>query len=151
MKPVVEEKPLVLYVEDDPGNWEVAELRLRARFRLVWARTDREACELATKFATSLHAVLMDVELKGSQLDGRELTKLFRGRPDAQRPDFARDVPKLECPLFFVTAFGNLHGDDALKQCGGDGVVPKPVDFVKLTLLLARTNMQRAMNTLQHK
>ncbi|MFZ5442078.1 MAG: response regulator [Myxococcota bacterium] len=140
--------PLVLYVEDDPTNWEVTELRLRPRFRMLWARTDLEACALARQHAKELHAVLMDIQLQGSTLDGIALTRLLRGKPVEPLPDYARQLPRLECPIFFVTAFGTLHDPEALREAGGDSHVPKPVDFVKLSLLLAQANMRRALMTL---
>jgi CheY-like chemotaxis protein len=140
--------PLVLYVEDEPDNWEVTELRLRRRYRLLWARTDVEACALARQYGPSLHAVLMDVQLKGSALDGLALTRLFRGKL-ATPPAVAEGVPTLECPIFFVTAYGNLHSAAEFDEAGGDAHVPKPVDFFKLNNLLARENARRAMASLK--
>lgn len=139
----------VLYVEDEESNWEVTELRLRKHYKLLWARTDVEACALIRQYGKDLHAVLMDVQLKGSQLDGIQLTKLLRGKPVEGSPDFASDLPTMSCPIFFVTAYGNLHSGDEFTQAGGDAHVPKPVDFVKLSLLLARSSMQRAMDSLK--
>jgi len=139
----------VLYVEDEESNWEVTELRLRKHYKLLWARTDVEACALVRQYGPTLHAVLMDVQLKGSQLDGMALTKLLRGKPVAGAPDFANGLPTLACPIFFVTAYGNLHSNDEFHEAGGDAHVPKPVDFVKLSLLLARSSMQRAMDSLK--
>lgn len=140
---------LVLYVEDEPSNWEVTELRLRKKFKLLWARTDQEACALVRQHGPELYAVLMDVQLQGSALDGLALTKLFRGSATAPLPDFAEGIAPLTCPIFFVTAYGNLHSPQEMEGAGGDAHVPKPVDFVSLTLLLARHNMRRAMNTLK--
>lgn len=139
---------LVLYVEDEPANWEVTELRLRKKFKLLWARTDREAIALVRQYGPQLHAVLMDVQLQGSALDGLALTRLFRGKATLP-PEVAEGLTPLECPIFFVTAYGNLHSPEEMDAAGGDAHVPKPVDFVKLTLLLARTSMKRAMDTLK--
>jgi CheY-like chemotaxis protein len=147
-KPMEPEKT-VLYVEDEESNWEVTELRLRKHYKLLWARTDVEACALVRQYGSTLHAVLMDVQLKGSQLDGIQLTKLLRGKPVEGAPDFANELPAMTCPIFFVTAYGNLHSNDEFNRAGGDAHVPKPVDFVKLSLLLARSSMQRAMDTLK--
>lgn len=140
---------LVLYVEDEPANWEVTELRLRKKFKMIWARTDQEACALVRQYGPQLHAVLMDVQLRGSVLDGLALTRLFRGKPGGPLPEFAQDLAPLECPIFFVTAYGNLHSPEEMDAAGGDAHVPKPVDFLKLTLLLARNSMKRAMDTLK--
>lgn len=137
---------LVLYVEDDPTNWEVTELRLRKKFNLLWAKTDREACDLVRQHGNTLHSILMDVHLSGSELNGLALTRLFRGRPQEPVPDFAQGLPALSCPIFFVTAFGNLHSPDEMEAAGSDAHVPKPVDFIKLTMLLARSGMKRALD-----
>lgn len=142
---------LVMYVEDEPANWEVTELRLRNKFKLLWARTDAEACAFVRQYGAQLHAVLMDVQLRGSALDGLMLTRLFRGQalPLPTLPGYAEGVPTLTCPIFFVTAYGNLHSPQEMDAAGGDAHVPKPVDFVKLSLLLAQSNMKRAMESLK--
>lgn len=142
---------LVLYVEDEPANWEVTELRLRKKFRLLWAKTDREACALVKKHGPHLHAILMDVQLQGSALDGLALSLLFHGLLPEPLPDYAVGIAPLKCPLFFVTAYGNLHSPQEMAAAGGDAHVPKPVDFVKLTLLLAQDSMKRALDSLQQK
>ena len=147
--PKTEPELLVLYVEDEQANWEVTELRLRKKFKLLWARTDHEACALVRQYGPRLHAVLMDVQLQGSALDGLALTRIFRGKATGPIPEFAQGIAKLECPLFFVTAYGNLHSPQEMTDAGGDEHVPKPVDFLKLTLLLARNSMKRAMDTLK--
>lgn len=145
-KPLEPEK-MVLYVEDEESNWEVTQLRLRKHYKLLWARTDVEACSLVRQYGPTLHAVLMDVQLKGSQLDGLQLTRVLRGKPVEGAPDFARALLPIGCPIYFVTAYGNLHSGDEFTQAGGDAHVPKPVDFVKLSLLLARSSMQRVMDS----
>lgn len=139
----------VLYVEDERSNWEVTELRLRKKFKLLWARTDQEACALVRQYGPELHAILMDVQLQGSALDGLALTRLFRGKASGPVPEFAQGIAPVTCPIFFVTAYGNLHSPQAMDAAGGDAHVPKPVDFLKLTLLLARNSMKRAMDTLK--
>ena len=140
----------VLYVEDELANWEVAELRLRSKYDLRWAKSDAEACEAVQKAGERLHAILMDVQLKGSTLDGLQLTRLFRGKlPLADQPSYARGLPVLSCPIFFVTAYGNLHSPIEMDAAGGNGHVPKPIDFFKLTLLLANASARRAIETLK--
>lgn len=140
---------LVLYVEDEPANWEVTELRLRRKFKLLWARTDQEACALVRQYGPQLYAILMDVQLQGSALDGLALTRLFRGKASGPLPEFAQGLAPVTCPIFFVTAYGNLHSPQEMDAAGGDAHVPKPVDFLSLTLLLARNSMKRAMDTLK--
>lgn len=137
---------VVLYVEDEASNWEVTELRLKSRFKLVWAKSAEEACAAVRQFGGKFHAVLMDIQLKGSPLDGLQLTQLFRGKAvDFPVPAFAQGVPRVECPIFFVTAFGNVHSPETMDKAGGDAFVPKPVDFLKLSNLLATAAAKRAM------
>jgi CheY-like chemotaxis protein len=140
---------VVLYVEDEASNWEVTELRLRNRFKLVWAKTAEEACAAVRQFGGKFHAVLMDIQLKGSPLDGLQLTRLLRGKPaDFEVPAFAKDVPRVDCPIFFVTAFGSHYSPEKMDAAGGDAYVPKPVDFLKLSNLLATAAARKALASL---
>lgn len=141
---------VVLYVEDEAANWEVTELRLKGRFTLIWAKSAEEACAAVRARQGQFHAVLMDIQLKGSEVDGLQLTALLRGKPvDFPVPAFAKDLPPLDCPLFFVTAFGTVHGEERMNEVGGDAWVPKPVDFVKLSNLLASTAARRVLEALK--
>src|SRR5437879_271730 len=98
--------PTILYVEDEDENWTVAELRLRGRFHMVRAATDEEACQAVRDHGHSLHTVLMDIQLKGSQLDGIKLCRLFRGALEgADLPPYARGCPTITAPIIFVTAY----------------------------------------------
>ena len=130
---------LVLYVEDNDDNWAVAEMRLANNYRVLRAANDREACELFRTHADNLYIVLMDIELKGSRLDGIALTKLLRAQiPSAELPDYARDVPPSNVPVIFVTAYHTTLTEE-LKAAGGNLVVPKPIEFMRL--LRALTTM----------
>jgi CheY-like chemotaxis protein len=136
--------PLVLYVEDDDENWNVTELRLRPKFRLIRARTDIEACEALRANADQLLAVLMDIELKGSALSGVQLTKLLRGQTlEREPPSYARALPTVDVPIIFVTAYGDRYPEKDLLIMGGNQVILKPVDFPKLALALERFGASR--------
>ncbi len=56
---------------------------------------------------------------------------------------------KVTCPIFFVTAYGDLYSGPSLTEAGADGWLPKPVDFMKLLTLLARANAMRAVAALK--
>lgn len=136
-------RPL-LYVEDNDDNWAVAELRLGARFQLIRAATDRKACELLAKEGPRLCAVLMDIELQGSELNGIELARLIRGtnqRPSL--PPYAKAVPVMNVPLIFVTAYNQVYSEDVLKAAGGDLIMAKPVDFRALNMALMNLQVGR--------
>lgn len=134
----------LLYIEDNDDNWIVAKLRLADAFELTRAATDVQACEFLKSRGTSLSGVLVDIELQGSTLNGIQLVKLLRGTdPGVAIPDFARDIPKLEVPVLFLTAYGQVYSEASLKTAGGDGLVEKPVDFKKLNLMLMRLQVNR--------
>jgi CheY-like chemotaxis protein len=135
----------VLYVEDEPENRDVAELRLRRSYDLLLAATDEEACRIVKERGHELAAILMDIQLKGSVLDGIALVKLFRGTlPTAELPAFARDVPVLSAPILFVTAYGARYSEPELLAAGAQRLVTKPVNFSELTLALVDLHLRRA-------
>ncbi len=131
------ERGRLLYVEDDDENWQVAELRLGEEFELVRAANAREACRILKDSAGSLMAILMDIELRGSELNGIELTELFRGKRQTRTlPEFAHALPTYTNPIIFVTAHGARYSDVQLMLFGADRVIPKPVNFNALSLAL---------------
>lgn len=132
-------KGIILYVEDEDENWAVAELLLRRSYNLLRARDDREACALVNEKRDDIGAVLMDIQLAGSLLDGLKLTRLLRGRLGAaEMPSYAQVVRKLDVPIIFVTAYGARYTEPDLIAAGGDAMLQKPVDFVQLTSTLSR-------------
>ncbi len=137
---------LLLYVEDVDDNWEVARLRLERTYDLIRASNDVEACTQVAAHGMNLYAILMDIELKGSRLDGIELTKLIRGKLVRNSlPDYARTCPVLtELPILFVTAYGGRYSAPELLSYGGNRLINKPVDFMDLTLTLTRLNLDKA-------
>jgi CheY-like chemotaxis protein len=138
-------RPPLLYVEDNDDNWHVTELRLGRSYDLVRAKTDREACKILAE-PRKLYAILMDVELSGSRLNGIQLTQLIRGTlPDSGLPDYARKVPLLEVPVLFVTAYGNAYPRSDLLACGADDVLGKPVNFTQMNLALANLYINRVL------
>jgi len=143
--PKGDRRELLLYVEDDDDNWRVAELRLGAMYRIHRATNSKQACELLRDNGRTFSAVLMDIELKGSDLDGVALTELIRGKPAARgAPWYARQVPVLDTPIIFVTAHNAKYSDTFLLLAGGDKVIPKPVDFGALNSALTQLYLLRA-------
>lgn len=134
----------LLYVEDDDSNWQVAELRLGRSYDLVRASSDEQACKVLAARGGQLAAILMDIELRGSQLDGLQLTQLIRGKLERSRlPAYATGVPVLDVPVIFVTAHGADYPGPALFAAGGQRVLGKPVDFSALTLALTQFHLER--------
>lgn len=132
-------KELLLYVEDDDDNWEIAELRLAKNYDLVRAATDEQACRLIRERKSEIDVILMDIELRGSELNGVELTELLRGNRLAGReylPAYARDLPAVSKPVVYVTAHGARYTSVQLLLSGADKVITKPVNFSDLQLAL---------------
>lgn len=138
-------RELLLYVEDDDENWHVAELRLSRLYRIHRATSSKHACELLREGGQVFSAILMDIELKGSELDGVALTKIIRGKPAMRgAPAYVAQVPVLDTPIIFVTAHNAKYSDEALMLAGGDKVIPKPVDFGTLNTALTHLYLSRA-------
>ena len=136
-------RPIILYVEDEDQNWDVAELRLADAFVMLRASTAEEACRILRERGPELTAILMDIELRGSDLNGVELTELFRGRLSGRElPSYARGLPVTTKPIVFVTAHGARYSDVQLMLFGADRVIQKPVNFASLNLALAHLQLK---------
>ncbi len=143
------EKPYVLYVEDEDENFEVTQLRLGQKYNLLRARNAEEACRTVSVFGNKLMAILMDIQLSGSLLDGIQLTRLLRGSMERSGlPPWAAGAPTTQAPILFVTAYGARYSDAELKEAGGNFVMFKPVDFLKLSLGLANIALGKVKNAL---
>jgi CheY-like chemotaxis protein len=134
----------ILYVEDNDDNWRVAELRLGAKFALARAHGDEEACKLLRSAGDQFVAILMDIELQGSVLNGIDLTRLIRGRPlSVAVPAFAVGMPRFDMPVIFMTAYGEIHAESTLRAAGGDSLMTKPIDFKQLNMALMNLYVNR--------
>lgn len=134
---------LVLYVDDDKDNWEVSHLALRRRFDLLWAKNAQEAVQLITEHHERLSAILIDIELQNSLLNGIQLAQLIRGRLSEENiPSYAATLPVLRTPIFFVTAHGKRYAAEELLEVAYE-VMHKPVDFAQLSLALTDLDMRQ--------
>jgi CheY-like chemotaxis protein len=139
-----EPRKLVLCVEDEPDNRQVVSARLARNCDLVVAADDREACQALLEHGSKLSIILMDIELKGSLLNGVDLTRLLRGKLSrTQVPDFAAAVPQLDTPVLFVTAYGQRYRRSELLMAGADEIIQKPVDSVELHTAMTRVYLAR--------
>lgn len=142
-------KPVLLYVDDEEENQKVAKLRLKKDYDLLLASSSSEACELIANNAKRIEAILMDIELQGSELDGIRLTKLIRGTlAPSELPEYGRRVPVLDIPIVFVTAYGDRYSEEELLAAGGNQIIRKPVDFLQLTMALTQIHLQHVKNRL---
>ena len=126
----------VLYVEDDDVVWEVCHFGLKNDYQLTRARDAREVFSHLRKSTFDL--ILMDIQLQGSDFDGIEITKMLRDTFDGKRPSYALLRDPIKCPLIFVTAFKDRYSKSMLLAAGGDEVIYKPVDFMRLSLAITR-------------
>ncbi len=132
----------ILYVEDEDINWELTEVSFRGRYNLHRAKSSREAFELLAKNTYDL--ILMDIQLSASDLNGIEITQVLRGRYEGQLPHYATRVAATTVPIIFVTAYTARYTKDELIAAGGVDMIPKPVDFVKLSLTITRLILRDA-------
>lgn len=141
-------RELLLYVEDDDDNWEVAEYRLSESYDIIRAANAEEACKIVRERRSEIDLILMDIELRGSDLNGVELTELLRGNslPASKMvPAYARNLPPVSKPVIYVTAHGKRYTNVQLMLSGADKVIAKPVNFADLRnavseLIQERTN-----------
>ncbi|MBI5549247.1 MAG: response regulator [Deltaproteobacteria bacterium] len=146
-RPSTGDKKLILYVEDDDSSWEIAELALRERFELRRAANARQVFEIVAREHFS--AILMDIELAGSDLDGITITRQLKGRIDLSEPAYARNAHKPDLPIIFVSAYTARYTPSSLLEAGGDDVIPKPVNFRALTAALTKLTLKAATSLLQ--
>jgi CheY-like chemotaxis protein len=140
-------KDTILYVEDEKDNWDVAQLRLSGSYDLIWAVNDKEACREIRTRGKGIAAILMDIQLGGSLLNGIELTQLVRGKLARDTlPDYAKDVPTLDIPILFVTAYASRYSEQELLGYGANQLITKPVSFGALSLALTTIMLSRVAN-----
>ena len=133
-----------MYVEDDENNREVAKLHLEDKYKLIFAATSRSAANFLVTKKDEIEVILMDIELKGSELDGIILTKLLRGKSvDIDLPSYAEKIPVLDTPVIFITGYGARYPEPVLLEAGGDSVVFKPVEAAQLALALTQIRFKR--------
>lgn len=133
----------ILYVEDEDANWEVTQLSLRGKYELVRARSAEEAFQLIPNGSFDL--ILLDIQLKGSGLNGIEMCEVLTGRRTTNLPEFAREA-RFDGPIVFVTAYAALHSREELKVSGARDLISKPVDFTHLLMVLSRIMVQGAVS-----
>jgi CheY-like chemotaxis protein len=117
-------------------------LRLGKSYELLRAANSRDACRVVQVHRAELYAVLMDIQLVGSDLDGIELAKALRGRPGPSAPEYAQSLT-IDVPIIFVTAHGAVLAPAIIAAAGADSVLFKPVDFMRLMRALTECHLER--------
>jgi CheY-like chemotaxis protein len=113
----------ILIVDDNPMNLKLEKRLLEAeQYQVLTARNAEETLEILEHFKPRL--VLMDFQLPG--LDGLELTKIIRGKPDNK-----------EMVILLLTSY-DQQGDEAkAKAAGCNGYLTKPIDTQVLPTVIA--------------
>ena len=145
----MQQKPIVLLVEDDRAIGTLVSKRLGDRYQVLVAGTDREACNFLRLNGRKLQA-LMDLQLIGSHLDGVDLIRLIRGCLELDKtPGYARGLARLEVPIFIASAAPERVSEAERRELGLDGAIPKPIDFRFLSLCLAQASIRQVVTGLQ--
>ena len=58
-------------------------------------------------------------------------------------PPYAQNMPVLQTPIFFLTAYGDSFSDGDLEDAGGNRIIGKPINFGFLNLALAQTTLSK--------
>lgn len=148
--PDSEPRPRVLYVEDEKDNVDVLAYRLAKHYKILWAQNDREAIDLLSRHQDELYAILMDIQLMGSHLDGIQLTRAIRDiAPPEPLPeiDALPAVPVLrEVPIIFLTGYISRYSREELGEAGGNALLGKPFDFHEVLEAIGQLGKAREAN-----
>jgi two-component system cell cycle response regulator DivK len=140
-------KNVILYVEDDDENWQTTDLWLCGKYNVVRAKDAQEFVQLVHTYQSNLLAILMDIQLHGSALNGLELTRLLRG--ELPRDNLAEELasaPILKrIPIIVMTAYAGTYSEKQIKEAGADTLLTKPVDFEKLLHLLTKLFISKTL------
>jgi len=110
---VIEGKPVVLVVEDNPDNMITAKALLSDSFTVLEARDGYEGISIAKKHIPNL--ILMDIALPG--MDGIEAFKIIKNDPNL-----------LKIPVIALTASAMNSDREAILTHGFDSYIAKPLD-----------------------
>ena len=134
--PAAKPKHRILFVEDEDMNWEVGSLHLADKYQLLRAKNAMEVFQALGR--SDFHAILMDIQLAKSDLDGIQITQALRGKLVGELPAYAKGVKVTDLPIIFMTAYAARYSREFLLTVGGDDVLHKPVNFVSLASTLSR-------------
>jgi len=110
---IIEGKPLVLVVEDNPDNMTTAKAVLADKFTVLGATDGKTAIELAKQHLPNL--ILMDIDLP--VMNGIEAFKAIRS-----------NARLLHIPIIALTASAMVSDRETILAHGFDGYIVKPID-----------------------
>ncbi len=110
---IIEGKPLVLIVEDNPDNMITAKALLEPDYDIIEATDGIKSIEMARKHKPNL--ILMDIALP--EMNGIEAFKAIRG-----------DTHLQNIPIIALTASAMISDSETILSYGFDGYLPKPIE-----------------------
>ena len=133
-KPAVEERTVILVVDDAADNVALLSLDLQHMgYRVVTATNGEEAVSVASAILPNL--ILMDISMP--RLDGLGATRKIRELE-----------PLREVPVIALTAFDTEGFKKAAYDAGVSGYLTKPIDFTRLHQLIGRLLASGAVDSL---
>ena len=120
---MLQELPLLLYVEDDDISQRVVGRFLQGICKLAFAKTGHEALELANK--TLYEGFLMNIHLGG--MDGKQVTKELR-----------KLLQYATTPIIAVTAFAMRGDEEEFIGAGCTDYISKPFSQDELVSLIKK-------------
>lgn len=109
---IIEGKPVVLVVEDNPDNMVTVKALLADQYSVIEATDGSEGIEMAKEYRPNL--ILMDIALSG--IDGIEAFKVIRAVPELKH-----------IPIIALTASAMIHDRETILSHGFDAFVAKPI------------------------
>lgn len=116
--------PPTLLVEDDEATGALVKELLAGSRPVIWARTAEEA--LTASRAQPFALVLLDIHLRGSDIDGVGLLQLLREQPAYRR-----------VPIYAMTAYAMPGDRERFLSAGFDAYLAKPFEASELRRLVA--------------
>jgi len=110
---IIEGKPMVLVVEDNPDNMTTAKAILADNYTVIEATDGQSGIEMAEKNVP--HLILMDIELPG--MDGITAFKTIRNNTRLQH-----------IPVIALTASAMTSDRETILAHGFDAYIAKPID-----------------------
>jgi signal transduction histidine kinase/DNA-binding response OmpR family regulator/HAMP domain-containing protein len=121
---VIEGKPVVLVVEDNPDNMITVKALLAGNYTLIEAVDGDKGIEMAMKHRP--HLILMDIALPG--MDGIEVFKTIR-----------KEALLQHIPVIALTASAMISDRETILAHGFDAYIAKPIDETILFKLVSET------------
>lgn len=131
----VDNRPLVLVVDDDSVNREIMEEILESDYQVIMAENGEQAIEKAKGFLP--HAILLDINMPG--MSGYQVCQALKAEQSTK-----------QIPITFVSALDTLGERLTGYEAGGDDYITKPFEakelISKLKVMLNNSRIQSQLS-----